>query len=125
MASSTPGSVSMMILRGPVTCGSVRPHRRARSGRAEHAPPGGCFDPARPCDDVIGASPARAQARALRSAVAGDLVQRDARGDASVQRLDGAADRDACEVRAAVSYTHLRAHETDSYLVCRLLLEKK
>ena len=27
--------------------------------------------------------------------------------------------------REAVSYTHLRAHETDSYLVCRLLLEKK
>src|SRR5664279_4040051 len=25
----------------------------------------------------------------------------------------------------AVSYTHLRAHETDSYLVCRLLLAKK
>src|SRR5680860_1664292 len=25
----------------------------------------------------------------------------------------------------AVSYTHLRAHETDSYLVCRLLLEQK
>ena len=25
----------------------------------------------------------------------------------------------------AVSYTHLRAHETGSYLVCRLLLEKK
>ena len=24
----------------------------------------------------------------------------------------------------AVSYTHLRAHETDSHLVCRLLLEK-
>ena len=24
-----------------------------------------------------------------------------------------------------VSYTHLRAPETDSYLVCRLLLEKK
>ena len=28
-------------------------------------------------------------------------------------------------VMGAVSYTHLRAHETDSYLVCRLLLEKK
>src|SRR5680860_1889027 len=26
-------------------------------------------------------------------------------------------------VQEAVSYTHLRAHETDSYLVCRLLLE--
>ena len=25
----------------------------------------------------------------------------------------------------AASYTHPRAHETDSYLVCRLLLEKK
>ena len=28
-------------------------------------------------------------------------------------------------VMKPVSYTHLRAHETDSYLVCRLLLEKK
>src|SRR5664279_3985415 len=27
------------------------------------------------------------------------------------------------EGRLPVSYTHLRAHETDSYLVCRLLLE--
>ena len=25
----------------------------------------------------------------------------------------------------AVSYTHLRAHETSAHLVCRLLLEKK
>ena len=30
---------------------------------------------------------------------------------------------DSCS--ETVSYTHLRAHETDSYLVCRLLLEKK
>src|SRR5665647_1232014 len=30
-----------------------------------------------------------------------------------------------CLVFAPVSYTHLRAHETDSYLVCRLLLEQK
>src|SRR5680860_1838313 len=29
------------------------------------------------------------------------------------------------ESTVSVSYTHLRAHETDSYLVCRLLLEKK
>ena len=28
-------------------------------------------------------------------------------------------------IAGSVSYTHLRAHETDSYLVCRLLLEKK
>src|SRR5665647_3234724 len=30
-----------------------------------------------------------------------------------------------CFRNNTVSYTHLRAHETDSYLVCRLLLEKK
>ena len=30
-----------------------------------------------------------------------------------------------CKRVLTVSYTHLRAHETDSYLVCRLLLEKK
>src|SRR5665647_1886158 len=29
------------------------------------------------------------------------------------------------KILMAVSYTHLRTHETDSYLVCRLLLEKK
>ena len=32
---------------------------------------------------------------------------------------------DINQLPSAVSYTHLRAHETDSYLVCRLLLEKK
>src|SRR5680860_1846437 len=32
--------------------------------------------------------------------------------------------RSASSSLSAVSYTHLRAHETDSYLVCRLLLEK-
>src|SRR5680860_1631440 len=32
---------------------------------------------------------------------------------------------DEVSLPEAVSYTHLRAHETDSYLVCRLLLEKK
>src|SRR5665647_2483499 len=31
--------------------------------------------------------------------------------------------RHTCCRSVAVSYTHLRAHETDSYLVCRLLLE--
>ena len=29
------------------------------------------------------------------------------------------------DARSAVSYTHLRAHETELHLVCRLLLEKK
>src|SRR5664279_6089552 len=33
--------------------------------------------------------------------------------------------RDRALCLTPVSYTHLRAHETDSYLVCRLLLEKK
>src|SRR5680860_1813065 len=35
------------------------------------------------------------------------------------------SDKPAARSCVTVSYTHLRAHETDSYLVCRLLLEKK
>src|SRR5678816_376802 len=31
----------------------------------------------------------------------------------------------AAQLYGAVSYTHLRAHETPEHLVCRLLLEKK
>src|SRR5680860_1723870 len=50
-----------------------------------------------------------------------------------VERSDNASSTtlnlnfDVCFLRVIipVSYTHLRAHETDSYLVCRLLLEKK
>ena len=38
--------------------------------------------------------------------------------------ITGAAQMDGA-ILVAVSYTHLRAHETDQYLVCRLLLEKK
>ena len=37
----------------------------------------------------------------------------------------GAIDGSAWRALAAVSYTHLRAHETVLDLVCRLLLEKK
>src|SRR5665647_964233 len=33
----------------------------------------------------------------------------------------GMGHRPTCAQMFAVSYTHLRAHETDSYLVCRLL----
>src|SRR5665647_957414 len=39
------------------------------------------------------------------------------------QKRTGISDSPELALRA-VSYTHLRAHETDSYLVCRLLLEK-
>ena len=39
--------------------------------------------------------------------------------------LRGRKTKAAEEEEEAVSYTHLRAHETDQYLVCRLLLEKK
>src|SRR5664279_1355224 len=41
-----------------------------------------------------------------------------------VKRVIGLpGDRIRLDNQQAVSYTHLRAHETDSYLVCRLLLE--
>ena len=38
-----------------------------------------------------------------------------------MQRID----RNTMEAGVAVSYTHIRAHETVLDLVCRLLLEKK
>src|SRR5664279_4549066 len=41
---------------------------------------------------------------------------------ASVQAMHDAVLKEFGKVDIPVSYTHLRAHETDSYLVCRLLL---
>ena len=43
---------------------------------------------------------------------------------AALREIDEATRGDE-EAAEAVSYTHLRAHETGAYLVCRLLLEKK
>src|SRR5664279_1500180 len=48
---------------------------------------------------------------------AGHEVVGLARSDASAAAVK------ALGAKVPVSYTHLRAHETDSYLVCRLLLE--
>ena len=54
------------------------------------------------------------------------------KGAAALRKLKRALARRELEImredeqlKEPVSYTHLRAHETDSYLVCRLLLEKK
>src|SRR5428012_20998 len=64
-----------------------------------------------------------------RSSAASDVYKRQQRGAAPRARGDqrGLARQGRCEeARAgAVSYTHLRAHETRHDLVCRLLLEKK
>ena len=46
-----------------------------------------------------------------------DTADEDARGGTDEKRHGQRLD--------AVSYTHLRAHETPEHLVCRLLLEKK
>src|SRR5450759_1637797 len=53
-----------------------------------------------------------------------DLAHKDGVGNALERRLE---ELRAGDLRAhvAVSYTHLRAHETRHELVCRLLLEKK
>src|SRR5665647_3239146 len=49
----------------------------------------------------------------------------DMRPDLPHARLQLPDERHPQRPSIPVSYTHLRAHETDSYLVCRLLLEKK
>src|SRR5665647_360710 len=51
----------------------------------------------------------------------GDFLWYILRGDQSEEELL----EKPMQSLESVSYTHLRAHETDSYLVCRLLLEKK
>src|SRR5665647_3981881 len=40
-----------------------------------------------------------------------------------IYAIYGSHDYTPTSTSITVSYTHLRAHETDSYLVCRLLLE--
>src|SRR5665647_3817795 len=94
-----------------------RRHRRRRHRRAA---PAGCWDradtqqtagpgPHRPAH--LSAQPARlTRPTTWRSTVTTQIIARPAATPRS---------------KKAVSYTHLRAHETDSYLVCRLLLEKK
>ena len=63
----------------------------------------------------------------LAGAVAGcRTVKTQAGGRAERRQIDGRAKaRPAKDGVGAVSYTHLRAHETGLDLVCRLLLEKK
>src|SRR5665647_3861905 len=57
--------------------------------------------------------------------VGGGDFQTDGRVEGRVRPLAEARPVGAAIRVCPVSYTHLRAHETDSYLVCRLLLEKK
>ena len=49
----------------------------------------------------------------------------DKRLTTRLQEISNTASKAVETIPVPVSYTHLRAHETDSYLVCRLLLEKK
>ena len=53
------------------------------------------------------------------------LYTSDAADEEDSVDLGGPTGVESWRTIGAVSYTHLRAHETDSYLVCRLLLEKK
>eukprot|EP00658_Telonema_sp_P-2_P042052 TRINITY_DN30139_c0_g1_i3.p1 TRINITY_DN30139_c0_g1~~TRINITY_DN30139_c0_g1_i3.p1 ORF type:complete len:113 (-),score=21.37 TRINITY_DN30139_c0_g1_i3:9-347(-) len=46
-------------------------------------------------------------------------------GSSASESLSSYEHEDPNETEYAVSYTHLRAHETPEHLVCRLLLEKK
>src|SRR5665647_3920280 len=74
-----------------------------------------------------------AEPRAANAAVLEQLAEHprcgldgDRKANALRARDDRGVDADhAAGAIEPVSYTHLRAHETDSYLVCRLLLEKK
>ena len=86
--------------------------RLEASGHAGYAPAG---------QDIVCAG-ASTLMQALVSLLAGEKTARsDAWDEPEGPRLAVTA----AAPQEPVSYTHLRAHETDSYLVCRLLLEKK
>ena len=51
--------------------------------------------------------------------------ERNKETEATKEEAKPAAEAPKAEAPKAVSYTHLRAHETSLHLVCRLLLEKK
>ena len=84
-------------------------------------PPRSTLDRSSAASDVYKRQAPEGPVGTTRAAMVG--AQRDLL-DCGTDRRDGdgawAVDR-----RAAVSYTHLRAHETVLDLVCRLLLEKK
>src|SRR5450756_671133 len=93
---------------------------------------------ARSGDELAGIAARSEQERIAAKTVLANLTLNDLREnpvvaydrDEVTRVIDDALDRDAfAAVRnktvGAVSYTHLRAHETRHDLVCRLLLEKK
>ena len=92
-----PIEVSLDVLQGGIVVGKVVPgYRLTYSDRELHISSSGTF--------VFG-------------------IGRDASGYAELKVFE--RNEAMSSKKIAVSYTHLRAHETDSYLVCRLLLEKK
>ena len=67
---------------------------------------------------------ARLCVRSAYEAGARDVLVNWSDNDVSRSRMELGSEEALSDFKS-VSYTHLRAHETDSYLVCRLLLEKK
>ena len=55
----------------------------------------------------------------------GTIIRSGGEGEAYARRVENLLKREARDTLLAVSYTHLRAHETKAKLVCRLLLDKK
>ena len=62
--------------------------------------------------------------RGIGLAIARQLAERGA-NIALIAKTDTPQPNLPGTIHTAVSYTHLRAHETPEHLVCRLLLEKK
>src|SRR5664279_5236123 len=85
--------------------------------RVRHRFPGQRDHPGQPDAGLISLpnGAGKSHARAVTATVHVQLINVAARVTRSARRV----------TLQPVSYTHLRAHETDSYLVCRLLLEKK
>src|SRR5665647_958298 len=76
-------------------------------------------------DSILSAENVRKEMSELKSENEALLTQAREERAQMMREAKEIRDKIIMDAKEPVSYTHLRAHETDSYLVCRLLLEKK
>src|SRR5665647_3725275 len=119
--SPDPAAASQPPKAHRATVSTTHTRRRPPSPSAKWSPRrAGSSSPSGPCPNN---STPRAKTRASGATASNPTAQ--GRGSRTTTPLPNLPGRGCSRSTGSVSYTHLRAHETDSYLVCRLLLEKK
>src|SRR5450759_5945482 len=91
---------------------------------ADVPPPAGAYSPAVRAGDFLFVSGQVPRDPRSGATIGSDVVEQTRQVVSNLESVLAAAGAKLSDVVSAVSYTHLRAHETRHDLVCRLLLEK-